>query len=165
MGFSVSASAAIIFISFLIAVSTLYTAWDNSYSNVQAAREDWYSLRESQIYFNINVTNLNLVDIDGDGADDLEVVFEYRGQSTRTHIDIILDGRYHEHITSSDLKYLIPGITYVLEIQDGVPDTNTHSAVISFGNGCSEKIVYHYGTIANDVILDSQVVYCPLEVS
>ena len=165
MGFSVSASAAIIFISFLIAATTFYTAWDNSYTNVQAAREDWYNLRISQLHFDVNVVDLNLVDIDGDGNDDLEIDSTYEGNPTKTIIDVLLDGWYYERATSSTLEYLLPGNTYVLYVQNGVPDTNQHRVVLAFKNGCELLITYHYSTIQSDVVLDSQAVTCPVEVS
>ncbi|EEB74197.1 flagellin FlaF [Thermococcus sp. AM4] len=166
MGFSVSASAAIIFISFLIAATTLYTAWDNSYNNVQAAQEDWYNLRVSQVHFSINVIDLNRVDIDGDGYDDLEIDFTYGGIPTKTVIDVLLDGVYHNRVTSSKLKYLIPGNSYAIYVQNGVPDTNSHRVILAFKNGCKLIIQYHYSTTQGDVVLDSQpVTTCPVEVS
>lgn len=165
MGFSVSASAAIIFISFLVAATTLYTAWDNSYTKVQAAREDWYSLYISRIHFDVKVVNLNRVDIDGDGYDDLEINFTYEGNPMKGVIDVLLDGKYHHRATSSTLEYLLPGNTYVLYVQNGVPDTNQHRVVLAFKNGCELLIAYHYSTTQSEVVLDSQAVICPVEVS
>jgi flagellar protein FlaF len=163
MGFSVSASAAIIFISFLIAASTLYTAWDNSYNNVQAAREDWYSLRESQLHFNANVTYLERLDADGDGySDDLQVNFTYLGTPLSGDMDGIVDGKY---IGEINLGYFIPGSTYTYYITNAFPDTNPHYVYQAFDNGCILWFEYQYSSSGTGVTLLAQGKYCPAEVS
>lgn len=170
MGFSVSASAAIIFISFLVAVSTLYTAWDNSYSSVQAAREDWYSLRESQLHFYPYVAALNLVDRDNDGNnDDVQVVIVYRGTPIDNGIDIVVDGVYRTRLYPAYggtlvAEYLIPSGVYVWYFIDGA-DTAGESYQIyqTFANGCTLWFQYQFN--GTDVNLLDQGTYCPTEVS
>ncbi|ASJ02562.1 hypothetical protein A3L09_04465 [Thermococcus profundus] len=164
MGFSVSASAAIIFISFLVAAGTLYSAWDSSYSNVQAAREDWYSLRISQMYFNVNVVSLSRGDYDNDGsADDLEVVLGNNGTTVRALFDVIDDGIY---IGNLDRGYLLPGgnLSYVV-VNALVDTTNVHNETVSFPNGCIVWFAYQYSSTAPGVTLVSSATYCPTEVS
>jgi flagellar protein FlaF len=163
MGFSVSASAAIIFISFLVAASTLYTAWDNSYTNVQAAREGWYSLRESQLHFNAEMTYLERLDADGDGySDDLRVDFVYAGTQQLGNIDIMIDGSY---IRELDFDYFIPGSTYTYYIYNAFPDANPHYVYQAFDNGCILWFEYQYSSSGTGVTLLAEGTYCPTEVS
>lgn len=108
MGFSVSASTAIIFISFLIAASTLYTAWENSYSNVQAAREDWYELRLSQVHFDVGD-----VSITASGSSDVSVSFKYLGQTISGTVVVLHNGTY---VSSVNLGYLIPNNYYTITV-------------------------------------------------
>lgn len=163
MGFSVSASAAIIFISFLVAASTLYSAWDNSYSKVQAAREDWYSLRLSQLHFGVKVQSLARVDSDGDGnSDDLEVVLLNNGTTVRALIDVIDDGVY---LGSLDEGYLLPGGNITYYVTNALVDTNTHTQLVVFPNGCSVWFKYQYQSTAPGVSLLASATYCPTEVS
>ncbi|ALM75359.1 hypothetical protein [Thermococcus barophilus] len=151
MGFSVSASAAILFTSILLMASTLYITWENTYYQIMDARSYWYDLKESQLHFNAKVTSLAAV------GTDLEVNFTYLGPSIDGKFDVIFDGSYNQTVTT--YRYLIPNVEYTYTIPGGTSDTNVHSVVQAFANGCVLKFQYQYnGTAVN---LLSQSVYCP----
>lgn len=161
MGFSVSASAAILFTSILLMASTLYITWENTYYQIMDAKSYWYNLRESQLHFNAKISSLSAVDVDNDGLDDLEVNFTYLGTPIDGTFDVIFDGGYNQ--TVNTYKYLIPNAGYSYTIINGVKDTNIHTVVQTFANGCVLKFKYQYnGTVVN---LLSESVYCPTEVS
>ena len=172
MGFSVSASAAIIFISFLIAASTLYTAWDNSYNNVQAAREDWYNLRLSQLntFLDLNAT-LGGVTIGSTTYNitwyiqDNGITMDARDWSS------IYDGYYKTIYNVSDdnvgflenYTYVLPGETLLLNITN-IPLTQTrHNLTVVFENGCWLYLSWHWN--GSTILLDADSRGCPTEVS
>ena len=153
MGFSVSASAAIIFISFLVAASTLYTAWDNSYTNVQAAQEDWYSLRLSWIHSDVGVSSIT-----SDG-ENVTVYFVNNGTTlSAKHLNILRDGTYSSTL---DLNYLLPGDTIGIVhyyVSDG-----THAFTYVFDNGC--ELRFEFTKSGTSIALNNQEWYCPTEVN
>ncbi|ASJ17477.1 flagellar protein [Thermococcus chitonophagus] len=156
MGFSVSASAAIIFISFLIAVGTLYTAWDNSYNEVQAAREFWYSLKLSQLNFKIGEVSVYNI-----SATDVDVKFQFLGQTIPGDVDVIYNGAY---VASVDLGYLIPGNDYAVTIPNGADTSGSlNYATLAFDNGCLLIITYYYN--GSSYIVNSSSTQCPVEVN
>ncbi|WP_297417057.1 flagella [Thermococcus sp.] len=174
MGFSVSASAAIIFISFLVAASTLYTAWDNSYTNVQAAREDWYNLKLSQLN--------TLVDLNGTlGAasiDDTDKVYnvtlyieDYGSTMYVKGWSAVYDGYYRTIYNVSDdnvgfLKnytYVLPGDTLLLNVTNIPLDSTHHNLTVIFDNGCWLRIGWYYNGSA--VLITDRENGCPTEVS
>ncbi len=172
MGFSVSASAAIIFISFLIAASTLYTAWDNSYNNVQAAREDWYNLRLSQLntLFDLNATLGNVTV----GSTTYNITWYLRDSGITMdvrHWSSIYDGYYKTIYNVSDdnvgflenYTYVLPGETLLLNVTN-IPLTQTrHNLTVVFENGCWLHLSWHWnGSI---ILLDDDSRGCPTEVS
>ncbi|QDA31869.1 flagellar protein [Thermococcus indicus] len=158
MGFSVSASAAIIFISFLVAATTLYTAWDNSYANVQAAREDWYNLRLSQVHFDVG--NVGVV---ASGTSDVTVTFTYMGQTITGNVVVLHNGSY---ASSADLGYLIPNDNYAVTVNGGADTSGiANYAALGFDNGCILLVTYHYDTATGEYVTDAYSVQCPLEVS
>ncbi|NJE47511.1 flagellar protein [Thermococcus sp. GR7] len=158
MGFSVSASTAIIFISFLIAASTLYTAWENSYSNVQAAREDWYELRLSQVHFDVGD-----VSITASGSSDVSVSFKYLGQTISGTVVVLHNGTY---VSSVNLGYLIPNNYYTITVT-GRADTSgaINYATFGFDNGCMLLVEYYYDSAKLAYIVNGYSTQCPMEVS
>ncbi|WP_048058242.1 flagellar protein [Pyrococcus yayanosii] len=155
MGFSVSASAAIIFISFLLALGALYVAWENSYSEVVSAKDYWYSLRLSQINFKIgsisilpyNTTHVNLT-------------FVFEGQTIPGNVDIIFNGIYSNSV---DFNYLIPGDSYSLLFPGADTSGNLNHVSLAFANGCQLIITYHYN--GTNYVIDSSSTQCVMEVS
>ncbi|ASI99660.1 flagellar protein [Thermococcus celer] len=157
MGFSVSASAAIIFISFLIAASTLYTAWDNSYSSVQAAREDWYSLRLSQLHFDVELLGFLY------NSTDVIITFEYLGQTISGNVVVLHNGTY---VSSVDLGYLIPNNNYTITVKGGADESGaTNTLVLAFDNGCIWGMTYYYNSTNSVYDVTGISTQCPTEVS
>ena len=174
MGFSVSASAAIIFISFLIAASTLYTAWDNTYTNVQAAREYWYDLKTSRIntLVGLNAT-LSTYAVDN-GANTYNVTFYIQNSGNTQylpHWSGIYDGKYvtlynvsDDNVGwDSDYTYLLPSETANLTVADITLDSTQHNLTIVFGNGCWLRLSWYYN--GTTVLLAPPAKGCPTEVS
>ncbi|RLF87556.1 flagellar protein [Thermococci archaeon] len=159
MGFSVSASAAIVFISFLIAVGTLYTAWDNTYSEVQAAREFWYSLKLSQLNFKIGDVSVS----PSTNNSNVDLTFKFLGQTIPGRVDILHNGVY---VDFTDLNYLIPGNDYTVTIPGGADTSgSSNQVVLAFDNGCTLLVTYHYDTANGVYVVDSASTQCPVEVS
>jgi len=174
MGFSVSASAAIIFISFLIAASTLYTAWDNSYNNVQAAREDWYNLRLSQLntFLDLNAT-LGSAAI-GNTTYNVTWYIQDNGITMNANYwNSIYDGYYKTIYNVSDdnvgflenYTYVLPGETVLLNVTNIPLDQTKHNLTVVFENGCWLRISWHYNSTDGVVYVDSRATGCPTEVS
>ncbi|CAI1493189.1 Putative archaeal flagellar protein F [Thermococcus nautili] len=158
MGFSVSASAAIIFISFLMVAGTLYTAWDNTYTNVQAAQEYWYEMRLSRLHFDVSD-----ISVTASGTSDIDVTFKYRGQTLTGGIAILHNGDY---VSSVDLGYLIPGKSYTVTVTNGADTSgNTNYVLLGFDNGCTLLIEYYYDTGTSTYKVGPYYIQCPTEVS
>ena len=174
MGFSVSASAAIIFISFLVAASTLYTAWNNSYSNVQAAREDWYNLRVSQLN--------TLIDLNGtvgtatiDNVNNLYNVTLYIQDYGPTMYvkgwSAVYDGYYRTIYNVSDddvgflddYTYVLPGETLLLNVTNIPLNQDQHNLTVVFDNGCWLRVSWYYN--GSTVLVTNRANGCPTEVS
>ncbi|KUH33714.1 flagella [Thermococcus celericrescens] len=174
MGFSVSASAAIIFISFLIAASTLYTAWDNSYANVRAAQDEWYNLRLSQLNtrFVLNgSTGTYLVD-NTNNYYNVTFHLEDRGITLYApHWTGIYDGKYVTLYNVSDdnvgflgdYTYVLPGDVIYVNVTYIPLDSTPHALKTVFENGCYFVIGWYYNGSA--VVVDYTSTGCPLEVS
>ena len=158
MGFSVSASAAIIFISFLVAASTLYTAWDNNYTDVQAAQEEWYNLRLSQVHFDVgNVT------VAASGTSDVAVAFTYLGQTLNGNLAVLHNGVY---VSSVNLGYLLPNSDYTVTVTNGADTSGaTNYATLVFDNGCILLVSYHYDSGSSSYVVDGYSTQCPTEVN
>ncbi|NJE60323.1 flagella [Thermococcus sp. 21S7] len=172
MGFSVSASAAIIFISFLLAASTLYAAWDNSYSNVRAAQDDWYELKVSRLNTLLGL-NASLGSVSwGSGYYNLTLYVQNSGETQYLpHWSGVYDGDYVTLYNISDdnvgwaenYTYLLPGETANLNVTNVGEDGKLHNLTIIFANGCWLRLSWHYNGTA--VLLDGQSRGCPTEVS
>ncbi|BAD84234.1 archaeal flagella-related protein F [Thermococcus kodakarensis KOD1] len=173
MGFSVSASAAIIFISFLIAASTLYTAWDNTYTTVQAAREDWYELKLSQLNtlvglnasvgeYSVSITN---------GYYNVTLYIQNSGDTLYVSgWSAIYDGKYATIYDVSDdnvglldyRPYLLPSESVPINVTNIKSDSTVHNLTVVFENGCWLRMSWHY--TGSSVVLDGTSEGCPAEV-
>jgi len=172
MGFSVSASAAIIFISFLMVAGTLYTAWDNAYARVQAAQEDWYSLRLNQLN-TLSSLNAELSSLRNTTTYyNLTLAIQNNGVTTYVpHWNGVFDGRvvtlYNISDDNvgflSDYTYLLPGENALLNVTHIPLNENPHTLNVVFGNGCWIMFDWYYNTTTNTVhIVISRG--CPTEV-
>ncbi|AFN03123.1 flagella [Pyrococcus furiosus DSM 3638] len=153
MGFSVSASAAIIFISFLGAAITLYAAWDSAYADVKSAQEFWYDLKISQmstdftynetpghVYFSPTTYSITLVLIN-------------TGRTLYApYWSGVYDGRYITLYNVSDdnvgfsenYTYILPGDYFQITIANIPRDTTTHNLTITVENGCWFRLSWYY---------------------
>ncbi|WP_297469136.1 flagellar protein [Thermococcus sp.] len=158
MGFSVSASAVIIFISFLMAASTLYIAWDNAYTDVQAAQEYWYEMSLSRLHFNID--NVSVI---ASGTSDVNITFRYLGQSISGGITILHNGNY---VSTVDLGYLIPDNNYTVTVTNGADTSgSTNYVLLGFDNGCTLLVSYYYNTTSSKYVVADYAIQCPMGVS
>lgn len=180
MGFSVSASAAIIFISFLMVAVTLYNAWDNVYAEVQAAQKEWYDRKLSQMYayIDVNVSAVNNYTVNNVSYYSVGFSFQNRGNTQYVpYWSGVYDGNYVTLYNLnddgvgwvSDYTYLLPGETVVLTIQDIPLDGEHHTLKIVLDNGCWLLVEWH-DYFDNDmgkywVSLDSISRGCPTEVN
>ncbi|NJE47989.1 flagella [Thermococcus sp. 9N3] len=178
MGFSVSASAAIIFISFLMVAGTLYTAWDNTYTNVQAAQEYWYEMRLSQLntLSSLNAKNSSVstgTDSSGNQYYNLTLAIQSNGVTLYVpHWSGTYDGKlitlYNIDDDNvgflSDYGYLLPGNSVQLNVTYIPLDETKHTLKITFGNGCWVMFDWYYNT-TNNVVYVNTSRGCPTEVS
>ncbi len=143
----------------MIAASTLYTAWDNSYSSVQAAREDWYSLRLSQLHFDVELLGFLY------NSTDVIITFEYLGQTISGNVVVLHNGTY---VSSVDLGYLIPNNNYTITVKGGGADESgaTNTLVLAFDNGCIwGGMTYYYNSTNSVYDVTGISTQCPTEVS
>ncbi|MBP1910942.1 flagellin [Thermococcus stetteri] len=179
MGFSVSASAAIIFISFLIAASTLYTAWDNTYTTVQAAREEWYDLKLSQLNTNVDLNStLGLATLYRQGTTvvsyDLTLYIHNFGSTLYApYWSGVYDGKFvtlydinDDNVGfAQDYTYVLPGEDIELNITNITADSTLHNLTLTFENGCWLRISWYYNTNGQSVYIEARGKGCPTEVS
>ncbi|WP_297553097.1 flagella [Thermococcus sp.] len=178
MGFSVSASAAIIFISFLMVAGTLYTAWDNAYANVQAAQEYWYEMRLSQLntLSSLDAENSSVstgTDSGGNQYYNLTLAIQSNGVTLYVpHWSGTYDGKLvtlnnvdDDNVGFlSDYGYLLPGNSIQLNVTYIPLNENEHSIKITFDNGCWLLINWYYNTTEKVVYVNTSR-GCPMEVS
>ena len=171
MGFSVSASAAIIFISFLMAASTLYIAWDNAYTDVQAAQEYWSSLRISQL--NTLISLNSSIGTYKNTSTYYNVTFHIRDSGITMYVPDwsgVYDGKL---VTLSNVKddnvgflkdytYVIPGDVLYLNVTYIPLQNDTHNLTLVFGNGCWLRLSWQWN--GNRVVLTGLDRGCPTEV-
>lgn len=172
MGFSVSASAAIIFISFLIAASTLYTAWDNTYTSVQAAREDWYELKLSQLSTNVDLNSSLGVWNDNGTAYNITLFIRNFGPTMYVpHWSGVYDGKlvtlYNVNDDNvgflEDYTYVLPGNDLRLNVTNIALDNTLHNLTLIFENGCWVTMRWYYN--GTTVLIEDSEKGCPTEVS
>ncbi|GAB6134691.1 flagella [Thermococcus henrietii] len=173
MGFSVSASAAIIFISFLMMAGTLYTAWDNAYANVQAAREYWYNLKLSQLntLSSLNAKNSSV----STGTTYYNITLAIRSNGITLYVPH-WSGTYDGKLVTlynvnddnvgflSNYTYLLPGGEVLLNVTYIPLDSTHHTLNVVFGNGCWVRFNWYYNTTTNSVYVTTSR-GCPTEVS
>jgi len=177
MGFSVSASAAIIFISFLIAATTLYTAWDNSYSDVRAAQEDWYSLKLSQLntLSSLDIKKSSVRTGTNDKGEYYNLTLAIKSNGVTLYVPH-WSGTYDGKLITlysvdddnvgfiSDYTYLLPGDSVQLNVTYIPRDETQHTLNVVFGNGCWVRFNWYYNTTDNTVYVNTSR-GCPTEVS
>ncbi|RLG44486.1 MAG: flagella, partial [Thermoproteota archaeon] len=134
MGFSVSASTAILFTSILLVLSNLYIAWENNYVQVKDAEGYWYDLRISRLSTRLNLTSYSYV-IDSNHYN-LTLTIENNGNTVNVgYWSGIYDGDY---VTLSDvvddnvgfissLEYLLPGEDISLNVTFIGLDSSQHT--------------------------------------
>ncbi|WP_052696218.1 hypothetical protein [Palaeococcus ferrophilus] len=153
MGFSVSASAAIIFISFLMAAATVYNAWDNVYAQIKDAESFENNLQLSWVH-----SRVEIVSITSDGTD---VTVDYINNGTTLsarYLNIFRDGVYSSTL---DWDYFLPGEINGI-IHSSVSD-GSHVFEYVFDNGCVLR--FNFTKSGTSVTLNNQQWYCPTEVS
>lgn len=178
MGFSVSASAAIIFISFLMVAVTLYNAWDNVYAEVQAAQEDWYNLKLSQLntLSSLDIQKSSVSTGTGSSGDyyNLTLAIQSNGVTLYVpHWSGTYDGKLvtlynvdddNVGFLSNDYTYLLPGDSVQLNVTYIPLNETRHTLNVVFGNGCWVRFSWYYNTTDNAVYVNTSR-GCPTEVS
>lgn len=118
MGFSVSASAAVIFVGLVVVFTTVYPAVDNGFERLTDARQDDADRLLAQQNTAIDVTN---VTYDG-GSNTLIVTANNTGSTTvsLSDTDLIVDNEYYEGTRtvegSSATDLWQPGETLTVEV-------------------------------------------------
>jgi len=132
MGFSVSASTAIIFAGLFLAFGTLYPAVSNGYEQVTDAEIDrddaQLDMRNSEIEIDsVETTNIT---VNNTGSTPLIV----------SHVDLVVDGEYQERSTynttvdaNSNTDLWLPGETLLIDDFDGFSVTNRAKIVTDHG--------------------------------
>ena len=118
MGFSVSGSAAIIFIAAFVSFGLLYSAAYNSYERIDAAEDD----RVERILDRQN-TELQIVDVETNDSNFVNVTVDNTGATTLhvTDTDILMNGTYQEPTETTvdgrtDAELWHPGETLRLNV-------------------------------------------------
>ena len=136
MGFSVSGSAAIIFLAAFVSIGILYTSAYNSFERVEAAADaDAADLLEQQN------TDIEIRDVTNTTIDSVTITVENTGSTTLRvdRTDVLLNGTYQnpESITvdgeSADLW--APGETVTIDV--GYEPSGTIRVTIVSGPGVS----------------------------
>jgi len=136
MGFSVSASTAIIFAGLFLAVGILYPAVSNGYEMVNDAEVDREDARLDMRNSEINITELNggRINVTNEGSTSLNA----------DTVDLVIDGEYqprgdYNPVVDGDAStsLWLPGET--LEINDSAPNT------ISLDSGEQVRLVTDHG--------------------
>ncbi|WP_324736304.1 flagella [Thermococcus sp. SY098] len=170
MGFSVSASFALMFTVALISFAIMYTAIDNTYSNVLDAIEDHANdiimTKSSQLYVSLYdyTTQLNVSVYDvtfnitnsGTTLSPPRWNFVYDGVLTSSNIDI------------ENKQYIVPGDSLLLTVLNVPKTTDVHALVVVTETGCNLKFKWRWiwlnqtaGTGTVEVI--NSAWYCPME--
>src|SRR6056297_2155689 len=95
MGFSVSASTAVIFAGLFLALGIFYPAMANSYERVQAADADQADRALEQANTDIRLDDVTVTNIGG-GDNQLEVTLTNNGSTSLTvsETDLLVNGTY-----------------------------------------------------------------------
>ena len=121
MGFSVSASTAVIFAGLFLALGMFYPAMANSYERVQAADADQADRALEQANTDIRLDDASK---GGGGSDPLEVTLTNTGSTSLTvsETDLLVDGTYiqrSELDTDSTTDLWLPGETLDITYNPG----------------------------------------------
>ncbi|EHR77506.1 flagella [Thermococcus litoralis DSM 5473] len=170
MGFSVSASTAILFTSILLIVSNLYLAWENSYVQVKDAERYWYDLKISRLSTKLNLASHSYAI----GSDHYNLTLTIENNGNTVNVDYwsgIYDGNYVTLFNVADdnigflssSEYLLPSESTSLNITFIPLTTSQHTLWIFVGNGCGLGVKWHYNGSA--VLIDTTSWVCPSEVT
>jgi len=143
MGFSVSASTAVIFAGLFLALGMFYPAMANSYERVQAADANQADRALEQANTDIRLDDASK---GGGGSDPLEVTLTNTGSTSLTvsETDLLVDGTYiqrSELDTDSTTDLWLPGET--LDI--------TYNPSGSFSADRVRVVTEHGVTVSGDV--------------
>ncbi len=169
MGFSVSATFAILFTATLLSIGILYVATENAFGYVKEATSDYNnaflkaktSLLEGDLYNYSTISGISLYNItfnvtnEGTTLSPKEWSFIYDGNLVTTAgvVDI------------QNESYLLPGEVILVTVQNVPKDTLVHSLVINTETGCNLKINWEWVgniTVGWPKLLVSAW-YCPVE--
>ncbi|MDK2869882.1 MAG: archaeal flagellar protein FlaF [Pyrococcus sp.] len=173
MGFSVSASAAIIFISFLGAAITLYAAWDSAYADVKSAQEFWYDLKVSQMSTDIVYNSTPWYVFFSPTTYNLTLVLINTGRTLYApYWSGVYDGNYITLYNVSDdnvgfsenYTYILPGDYFQINIVNIPLNTVTHNLTITLENGCWVRLSWYYDEQDRAVFVRPIQKGCPTEV-
>ena len=111
MGFSVSASTAIIFAGMFLAVGILYPAVSNGFEQVQDAQVD-----RDQAQLDMRNTAINITEANGD-----YITVENTGTTSLkvSEVDLIVDGKYQGRNDPEESDLWLPGEEIEIEIDGG----------------------------------------------
>ena len=121
MGFSVSASTAIIFAGMFLAVGILYPAVSNGYEQIQDAE-----VERDQAQLDLRNT---AIEIDAENTDSTQITVDNTGSTSLTvsEVDLIVDGTYQPRsglgttVVGASGDLWLPGETLEIEGFNGSP--------------------------------------------
>ncbi|RLF78144.1 hypothetical protein [Palaeococcus sp. (in: euryarchaeotes)] len=170
MGFSVSATFAILFTSALVAFGMLYTSFENTYISVLDASnyhdEAMVNLKNSRLSLNDYTyeTNSNVSVYD--------ITFNLTNEGGTLSPDLwnfIYDGNLNSvDVAVQNKEYVLPGEWITITVQNVPKTTDIHSLVTVVDNGCSLKIKWQWEWLdpnqtQGEAVIISDAWYCPLE--
>ncbi|AIF69303.1 hypothetical protein PAP_04460 [Palaeococcus pacificus DY20341] len=163
MGFSVSASFAILMISTLIAVSILYTSFEETYLEVSSSKEAHDSLSVMKLNSRLDIANWSYLE----NGSYYNVYFNLTNEGSLlrpNYWDVLYDGIINSnYISLESREYMLPGESIELNVTNIPKTTQIHSIVATTEYGCSLKIKWTWDNQTNQTKLLSESWYCPLE--
>lgn len=139
MGFSVSASTAVIFAGLFLALGMFYPAVANSYERVQAADANQADRALDQANSDIRIDTV--------GGSTIDVVNEGSTALPVNKTDLVIDGEYQERSTvTTDINgddttgLWLPGETLTLDPNTGLGGVDQIRIVTEHGVAASESI-------------------------
>jgi flagellar protein FlaF len=139
MGFSVSASTAVIFAGLFLALGMFYPAVANSYERVQAADANQADRALDQANSDIRIDTV--------GGSTIDVVNEGSTALPVNKTDLVIDGEYQERSTvATDINgddttgLWLPGETLTLDPNTGLGGVDQIRIVTEHGVAASESI-------------------------
>ena len=149
MGFSISASFAVIFIASIMAFGTLYISLENTYTSiaesVEAYKETFIKSQTSHLALQ-GVSHIN----PGSDVSIYTITFNISNNGSTLspkYWDFIRDGQLKEPDGSTliveDKAYLLPGESILIRTTE-VKDQIIHSLIVATETGCSLKIEWKW---------------------